>query len=78
MKAKIKIAILEKAANKIEAIAARVSKTSDRNTINLEVNEVIADLETAILEMKNIYKQKQLSKKEDREIERLKPASSQI
>jgi len=78
MKAKIKIARLEKAANKIEAIAARVSKTSDRNTINLEVNEVIADLETAILEMKNIYKQKQLSKKEDRELERLKPASSQI
>ena len=78
MKTKIQISILEKAANKIEAIAERVSKTSDRNSINLAVKEVIADLEMAMVEMKNIYQQKQLKERENHDLERLKPASSQV
>lgn len=61
MKTKIKISILEKAANKIEAIAEGVSQTSDRNSINLGVTEVIADLEMVIVEMKNIYQQKKIT-----------------
>lgn len=61
MKTKIKISILEKAANKIEAIAEEVSQTSDRNSINLGVTEVIADLEMVIVEMKNIYQQKKIT-----------------
>lgn len=78
MKTKIKISILEKAANKIEAIAEEVSQTSDRNSINLAVTEVIADLEIVMVEMKKIYQQKQLKERENYDLERLKPASSQV
>ena len=78
METKIKISILEKAANKIDAIVDRVATSSDRSKLNLEVKEVIADLETAILEIKNIDKQKKLVARKSQEIEKLKPASSQI
>ena len=86
MKTKIKISILEKAAKKIDAIVDRVQTNSEqpeaelcsRASINLAVKEVIADLETAIVEIKNLYKQQELTEKEPKEIERLKPVSSQI
>ncbi|MDJ0724024.1 MAG: hypothetical protein QNJ38_02830 [Prochloraceae cyanobacterium] len=81
MKTKIKISLLEKACSKIEAIAARISTSQAQQAANLpsrvniksEVKEVIADLEMAIVEIKNIQKQQQLETKENRAIERLKP-----
>lgn len=82
MKTTIKISVLEKACEKIEAIVARIPVTSDRASINLAVKEVVADLETAIIEIKNFDKQKKLQERENRQIisdrERLKPASSQV
>lgn len=82
MKPIITISLLEKACTKIDAIVARIPLTSDRASINLAVKEVIADLETAIIEIKNIDKQRQLQEKENlgilKEREQLKPASSQI
>ncbi len=81
MKTTIQISLLEKACSKIEAIAARISTSQAQQEANLpprvniksEVKEVIADLEMAILEIKNIQKQQQLETKENRAIERLKP-----
>lgn len=81
MKSKIKLSVLEKASNKIEAIVAQIPVTSDRASINLAVKDVVADLETAILEIKNIDKQRKLKERENRQIfrerEQLQPASSQ-
>ena len=52
MKLKSKTTVLEKACSKIEAIIEIIPNTSDRTRINAAVEDVVADLERALLEIK--------------------------
>ncbi len=52
MKLKTKTTVLEKACSKIEAIIEIIPNTSDRTRINAAVEDVVADLERALLEIK--------------------------